>query len=81
MIGPAALEFVAQASVEIVAIVGAAPERKAALGEKVVEEFGDGAVELAHHGAEVLADFQVAQGVIVVIEEGRHQGTNPWSWV
>lgn len=47
-IGPAALEFVADAAVEVVLVPGVDPEGEKALGELVVDEFGDGAVKPAH---------------------------------
>jgi hypothetical protein len=73
-IRPAALEFVADAAVEVVLVPGVHPEREKALEELVVHELGDGAMEAAHHGSEVAPDFEVSQDVIVIGEQRSHEG-------
>ena len=70
----ARLLLIPNTTIEIILIARGSPERKMALGKCVIDELGDGAVDALHHGAEVSAKFQVAQGVVVVVEEGGEPG-------
>ena len=68
-VGKAALFLVADAAVEVILVARLAPERHAALGEQVVDQFGDRAVQPLHQRAEIFADLQVAERVVMIVEQ------------
>jgi len=67
-IGAAALKLVTKAPVVIVFDATVAPEGKVML-EDVVDQLGDGTVNALDHHTQVHADFEVSNGVIVVVEK------------
>ncbi len=73
-IGAAALFFIANAAVEVIVTGGRAPEREVAIGERIVDQLGNGAVERSHHLAELFAFFEIAEGVVMVVDEGGDPG-------
>src|SRR4051812_16133914 len=69
---PAALKLIAQAPVEVVPSFLLAPEGQSALGQEVVHELRDRAVNLSHHLSEFFADVEVSETVVVVVDERRY---------
>src|SRR5688572_12027608 len=65
----AALLFVSEATVEIVFDAVVAPEGEMTHRERVVDELGDRTVDALDHLAQVCADLEVADRVVVVVEE------------
>jgi hypothetical protein len=71
----AALQLVADAAIEIIAFARFAPEGQVSLGQRVIDKFCNRAMETLHHGAEVVADLQVAQRVVMIV----HQRCHAWN--
>ena len=69
----AQLQHVADAPVEVVLVSGAASEGQQAHLQHVVHELRDRSVQSLYHGPEVLADLEVAERVIVVVEKSRDE--------
>ena len=69
-----ALGFVEDATIEVIVVGTFAPEGFDSFGKNVVHEFRDRSVDALHHEAEVFANFQVAQGVIVIVQKSGYPG-------
>ena len=69
-----ALLFVADAAVEIVAMAASRQNGTRRVRKQVVHKLRDGTMQSLHHGAEVFANAQVAERVIVIVEQACDPG-------
>ena len=69
-IRPPRLFFIPNAAIEIVLVPLAPPKRFVAGHKRVVDELRHRAVESRHELPEILADLEISDGGIVIVEEG-----------
>ena len=61
------LLLVTNASVEIITMTCIHPKRNSTLWKEIVDELGDGTVDMPHHRTELIPVFAVAQQVIMIV--------------
>ena len=66
---PATLQFVSNASIEVILMTSFNPERSPSFRKKIVDKLCDRTMNLLHHRSEIITHAQVAQRVVMIIHQ------------
>ena len=68
-IGESALLFITETAIEVITVSSGTPKGDVTFNEQVIGQLSNGTVESLHERTEILADFQVSESVIVIVEQ------------
>ena len=63
------LSLITNTPIEVITMTYIDPERHSALWKEIVDELGDGTVDLPHHRAKLISDPAVPKDVVVVVKQ------------
>jgi len=70
-VGSLSLRYMSRAAIEIIVVIGIPEDRHAPFWECAIHQFGDRAMEILHHRAQIGADFEIPDRVVVLHRQGR----------